>query len=163
MTSADYLILTLGLSSLLLGMWRGMIYELLALMSWLLAFYVATRYPTALMYWMPIDSVLVRKLLSFVLLFLLVLVVVKLLARASTTLVRSLQLGMFDSVLGGLFGLARGVLLVCVVAFILRMTPLVNDARWQYATLRPVVEQTTNFLVNALTILPVTHPTKGGN
>ncbi|MCX8518702.1 MAG: CvpA family protein, partial [Methylophilaceae bacterium] len=74
MTSADYLILTLGLSSLLLGMWRGMIYELLALMSWLLAFYVATRYPTALMYWMPIDSVLVRKLLSFVLLFLLVLV-----------------------------------------------------------------------------------------
>jgi membrane protein required for colicin V production len=42
-------------------------------------------------------------------------------------------MGWLNRLLGAFFGLARGVLIVCIVVFLAGLTELPNDARWRNA------------------------------
>lgn len=48
MTVFDYLVLAIVAASLLLGMWRGVVGEIIALIAWVLAFFAARWWGAAL-------------------------------------------------------------------------------------------------------------------
>jgi predicted glutamine amidotransferase len=51
MTVFDYLVLLIVATSLLLGMWRGVVGEIIALVAWVLAFFAAKWWGTRLAHW----------------------------------------------------------------------------------------------------------------
>jgi membrane protein required for colicin V production len=74
-----------------------------------------------------------KALAAFLILFLAVLLISSLFSLAISTLLSKVGLGWFNRLLGGLFGLARGLLIVCVLVFLAGMTQLPKDARWTNA------------------------------
>jgi membrane protein required for colicin V production len=135
MTSFDYIALAIVGLSIILSVMRGFLRELLAILGWAAAFIVAKTYSSELMPMMPVDipTESFRVLASFLVLFLATLLVASLLAIAITTLIKSVGLGWLNRLLGAFFGLARGLLIVCIVVFLAGLTELPSDARWRNA------------------------------
>jgi membrane protein required for colicin V production len=135
MTSFDYIVLVIVGLSIILSVMRGFFKEILAIIGWVAAFVVAKTYSSEILPMMPADipTESLRVLASFLVLFFATLLVASLLAVAISTLVKSAGLGWFNRLLGALFGLARGLLIVCIVVFLAGLTSLPNDARWRNA------------------------------
>ena len=135
-TVIDWIFLGLILISLLLGLWRGLIYEVFALIGWFAAFFIAQYFAPDLAPELPLYLPLaewgepVHYALAFVLIFILVLIGSNLLAWGLRQISMSIGLKPLDRFLGGAFGLARGALLLLVLTAGVLMTPFAQDARW---------------------------------
>jgi len=135
MTAFDYVVLlTVGLS-ILLSVMRGVVREVLALLSWAAAFWLANIYTVRFAPMLPeaIPSESLRFLAAFVILFLVALLVMSLLTIGISELVKTVGLSMIDRGLGAVFGLARGVLIVLVLVLLGGLTSLPRQSAWQNA------------------------------
>lgn len=135
MTSFDYVVLTIIGLSIILSVMRGFFREALAILGWIAAFVVAKTYANQLVPMMPMDipTESLRILAAFLMLFFATLLVASLLAIALSSIFKKLGMGWLNRLLGAFFGLARGVLIVCIVVFLAGLTDLPNDARWRNA------------------------------
>jgi membrane protein required for colicin V production len=135
MTSFDYAVLAILGLSILLSMMRGLIREVLALASWIVAFFVAKTYTLELAPLLPdtIPSEALKFLAAFIILFLATLLVCSLLAIALSQIFKKVGLSWLDRGLGAVFGLVRGVLILMVLVFLAGLTSLPKDARWRNA------------------------------
>jgi membrane protein required for colicin V production len=135
MTTFDYGILAIIGVSVLLSLMRGFLREMIGLVAWLVAFYVAQRYSVEvaplLPQTMPNESL--RMLAAFAAVFLCALLVTSLLGISLYALVRNVGLGPFDRTLGVFFGLARGILIVGVLVLLGGMTSLPERNDWRNA------------------------------
>ena len=138
MNELDAAILIITALSCLFGIWRGLIREVLSLLTWIAALVIARVYSEALSNSLTgfIDNASVRYVTAFVLLFM----VIMMLGTGIRTLLDKLLtvagLKLVDRILGGAFGIARGLVIVMVLLFIAR--PFVSEtARWQESTLIP--------------------------
>lgn len=151
MAALDWIFCAVLLVSMLLGVWRGLVYEVLSLLSWLVAL-VAARYfalDMALLLPMHGSSDALRYVVGFVLVFVLVLLVGSLIAVVSKKLMASVGLRPVDRVLGALFGFLRGALLLLLVTVVVSATPFRSTTAWQQSV-------TVGWSVSALkTIKPV--------
>ena len=135
MTAFDYVVLlTIGFS-ILLSVMRGMVREILALLSWVVAFWLANLYTVRFAPMLPeaIPSESLRLMAAFIILFLAVLLVMSLLAIGISELVKTVGLSMIDRGLGAMFGLARGILIVLVLVLMAGLTSLPRQSVWQNA------------------------------
>jgi membrane protein required for colicin V production len=107
----------------------------LALVSWLVAFFVAKLYTLELAPLLPqsIPSQSLRLLAAFLILFLATLLICSLLAIALSEVFKRVGLGWMDRCLGALFGLARGMIIVGVLVLLGGLTTLPKDVRWRNA------------------------------
>ena len=142
-TGFDLLVVVLLGLSTVLGMWRGFVREVFAVLSWGLAIYMTRHYSNWMVEWLSpvVDSVYIRELLSLILVFLVVFFIMRLLGMVClpALLVRPLGLGFWDGLLGGIFGMVRGILIsVLLSAIILRMQWVDHDW-WRLASVRPVL------------------------
>lgn len=135
MTSFDYAVLAILGLSILLSMMRGLVREVMALVSWVVAFFVAKVYTLELAPLLPdsIPSEALKFLAAFIILFLATLLVCSLLAIALSQIFKKVGLSWLDRGLGAVFGLARGVLILMVLVFLAGLTSLPKDARWRNA------------------------------
>lgn len=135
MTSFDYAVLAILGLSILLSMMRGLVREVLALVSWVIAFFVAKVYTLELAPLLPdsIPSEALKFLAAFIILFLATLLICSLLAIAVSHIFRQVGLSWLDRGLGAAFGLLRGVLILMVLVFLAGLTSLPKDARWRNA------------------------------
>ncbi len=135
MTSFDYVVLTIIGLSIILSVMRGLLREVLAIMGWVAAFYVAKAYADELLPMMPADipTEPLRILAAFLVLFLATLLVTSLLAIALSAIFKKIGLGWLNRLLGAAFGLVRGVLIVCIVVFLAGLTDIPKDIRWRNA------------------------------
>ncbi|MEI8363124.1 MAG: CvpA family protein [Betaproteobacteria bacterium] len=142
MTSFDYIVLSIIGLSVVLSVMRGLVREVLAIMGWLAAFYVARTYASQILPMMPanIPTEPLRVLAAFLVLFLATLLVVSLLAIALTAIFKTIGLGWINRLLGAIFGLARGVLIVCIVVFLAGLTNLPKDTSWRDAMFSAPIE-----------------------
>lgn len=142
MTIFDYLVLFVLVSSVIISMLRGLVKEVLSLVGWIVAFVVANAYGAALAKMLPalVPGEVVRLLLSFVLLFLGVRILMGLLTIAIEALVSASGMSLADRGLGGLFGLARGLVIVLVAVILCGMTSIPQQAFWKNAMLSPLAE-----------------------
>ncbi|MFN7087154.1 MAG: CvpA family protein [Burkholderiales bacterium] len=135
MTVFDYAVLIIVGFSILLSVIRGLVREILALLAWGAAFVVANLFGSSAAALLPavIPDENLRLLAGFVGIFLVVLLLMGLAAATLSRLVRSAGLGAEDRLLGGLFGLARGVLVVMVLVLLAGLTALPQKPSWRNA------------------------------
>lgn len=152
MSWPDYAILAAIAISLLVGALRGFVKEAFSLVTWAAAFVVAYRFSdnAAAMMEPHVSLPSARTAMGFVGLFLLVLVVGGLLNYLIGRLVETTGLTGTDRLLGGVFGVLRGVAIVVVFLLVAGFTPIPRDPWWQESgmirSLMPLVSWTIDFL-----------------
>jgi membrane protein required for colicin V production len=141
-TPFDYVVLGVMAISLLLGVTRGVISEILALVAWLAAFIAARMWavPVGDLMLAEMSDPLWRQLAGFVVVFVAVLILFALLRWLVTLLLKATGLRPLDRILGALFGVARGVLVVLVLVMLAGLTPLPQQQWWRQAMFAPPLE-----------------------
>jgi membrane protein required for colicin V production len=142
MTLFDYVVLTIVGASVVVSLMRGLAREVLALAGWVLAFVVANALSGAVAgsFTSVISDGSVRALTAFVAVFVVTLIAVSLLALGVSRLLKGAGLGLEDRLLGSVFGLARGVLIVMVMVLLAGLTALPRQPAWSDAMLSPPLE-----------------------
>ena len=153
MTIFDYAILVIIGLSIILSVMRGIVAEVLSIVSWVAAFYVAKTYTSEMLPMMPLDipTESLRVLAAFLVLFLATLLVATLLAIALSAILKKFGLGWLNRLLGALFGIVRGLLIVCIIVFLAGLTDIPKDARWRNAMFSAPIEA---MVINMLPWLP---------
>ena len=146
MENMNYLDIVLGgivVLSALIGLARGLVKEVLSLIAWAVAIYVAWRFAETVAndhIRKFIDDALISYLAAFGILFLVTLFVVGLLNMIIAQILTSTGLSGFDRFLGMLFGLARGLVIGALVVFVIGLTPLTKESWWLTSRLAPGFE-----------------------
>lgn len=139
-TLFDYLVVAIVGLSLVLGLFRGMVKEVLSLVNWAVAFYVANNYGDQLIVYLdwtetlsPAMKALVGCAAAFFASMIVGAIIIGLLGR----IVSAAGLGFMDRGLGGVFGLGRGVIVVLTLVTAAGFTSLPKQPFWRDAVLSP--------------------------
>ena len=143
--------------SVLIGLWRGFVFEIVSLLGWVVAFIIANTAGSLLAQFIPFGDVgsPVRLWVAYILVFVLVLLTCTLLARMLRALISATPLSFVDRLLGGLFGVVRGALILVVVGMLVSLSPYSTSATWKNSHgalwlglalegLKPVLPQSLN-------------------
>lgn len=138
------MLLTVLLLSVLLGAWRGLVYEVLSVAGWVAAFVLAQTYADEVAAMLPLDGISppLRLAAGFLLVFIAVAFAGGLLAWLVKKLVASVGLRPVDRILGSAFGLARGVVMLLAFALVMSMSPLREAPWWQGSTVADMLVAT---------------------
>jgi len=138
MNELDIAIIIVTVLSSVFGLWRGLIKEVLSLLTWIAALLVARVYGGYLaeMLINVIDNESVRYVTAFALLFIVVMMLGTLLNHLLSKLITVTGLKLVDRLLGGAFGVARGLIIVLVVMFISSVF-VSQTEQWQQSRLVP--------------------------
>jgi membrane protein required for colicin V production len=119
--------------SVLIGLWRGFVFEIVSLLGWLVAFVIANSAGPFLADLIPLGSTepQVRLWAAYIVVFVLVLLTCTLLARMLRALVSATPLSFVDHLLGGVFGVVRGTLILVVVATLVTLSPYADSTTWK--------------------------------
>ncbi len=129
---------TLGLS-LLIGLMRGLIAELLSLVVWIAAFWVASVFGPSVgeLFRNSISLPIARISIGYGICFFGILLLGAIVRFATRRLLWSTGLTGIDRVLGLVFGFLRGVLVVTLMVFLVGLTGLTRESWWQQSVLLP--------------------------
>lgn len=129
----DWIFVAVLVISFVVGAWRGLVYELLSLANWIVAFVLAQWLAPDAAHYLPLANAteVVRYAAGFVLVFVAALFLGGLVAFLVRKLVAAVGLRPVDRVLGAAFGLARGVVVLLALTVVVGMTPLAKSPWWQ--------------------------------
>ena len=132
---ADWVFLGVLVFSLLVGALRGLMFEVISLLSWLAAFVLAQWFAPAVAHWLPISSTneALRYGLGFLMVFVGTIFAGSLIAFVVKKLVAAVGLSPADRMLGAAFGVARGVVVLLALTVVMGMTPLKSAPWWREA------------------------------
>ena len=160
MNWVDYTIIGVIIVSALISIIRGFVKEALSLISWVLAFFIASRfYMYITSYLTYFDSDVIRIAVAIAILFISTLIVCAIISYIIGQLVQKTGLSGTDRVLGICFGVLRGILVVALVLFFIdTFTPLSQSQEWKQSQLIPhfhfiirwffdFIQQSSSFLV----------------
>ena len=151
MSFIDIIVLIVLFSSLIFGFFRGFVKELLSLMAWAFAFFVAYYFSSSVAIIFPFEAEFSIKYVgSFVLIFIFVLIISSMLIKFLSTFIHKIGLGASNIILGGLFGILRGIVVVYLLIFVIEKTSFVEKPSWQQANsivlIKLLVEKTFPYL-----------------
>jgi len=140
----DWILLAVLLLSLVLGAWRGLVYELLSVVGWVASFFVAQWAAPQVVGLLPLQSASepVRYAAAFVLIFVAAVFAAGLLAFLLKKLVEAMGLRPVDRTLGAAFGLVRGLILLLAATVVIDMTALKTSGWWLESQGAPVLTAT---------------------
>jgi membrane protein required for colicin V production len=152
-TIFDYLVLLVMGCSVIIGTLRGFVREVLSLASWVVALVVANAYGEALAGMLPemIPGESTRLIVAFIALFIGTRLLMALVSRTLSELIKASGLTLVDRGLGSVFGVARAILIVVAVALLCGTTSIPQQPFWKDAVLSPLVEQAA---LNVMPFLP---------
>jgi membrane protein required for colicin V production len=129
----DWAFVAVLLLSVVIGLWRGLVFELLSLAGWVAAFVAAQWFAPVVAPWVGLGTP--GSALNFGIAFALTFVVALLLWAVASRLVRLLvhatPLQPVDRLLGAAFGLVRGLVLLLVVTTLVLLSPARSSAAWK--------------------------------
>jgi membrane protein required for colicin V production len=133
MTWLDYAILVVLLASVAWGVWRGLVREVISVAAWVLAFLGANMLAEPLGEKLSgaLPTPEIRVLVAFIAVFIVILVICALLSRQLTMLAKAAGLAELDRMLGGVFGLARALLVLLAFALLAGLTALPRQPAWR--------------------------------
>lgn len=133
MPALDLIFLLVMLVSLAVGAWRGLIYEVLSAVSWIVAFVFAQWFAPDVAQKLPMAGVgeAVRYAAGFAVVFVLSVFVGGLFAKLAQKLFAVVGLQPADRALGAAFGLVRGVVVLLAATVVIGMTPVKSNEWWQ--------------------------------
>jgi membrane protein required for colicin V production len=141
-TIFDYLVIFVLVTSVIIGLARGLVKEVLSLAGWIVAFVMANAYAAWLAQLLPqaVPGEVLRLILAFIALFIGVRILMGLLALALGALLDAGGLSLIDRLLGAGFGIARGLVIVLAAVILCGMTALPQQRFWKDALLSPYAE-----------------------
>jgi membrane protein required for colicin V production len=121
------------LLSVVIGLARGFVFELLSLAGWFAAWFAGLWLTPAFVSYIHVGEPgsSLNYAVSFACVFLVALVVWSLAARLVRTLIRATPLSAFDRLLGAGFGLVRGLVVLLIVATVIGISPWGRSIAWQ--------------------------------
>ncbi len=129
MTAFDYILLGIVAVSCLIGIWRGLLKEAVSLVTWVAAIFIAGFYSSRLaLYLTFFDNLLVRQVIAFSLVFIVIMFAGAWIGSFFSKLGSAAGLGKTDRILGAIFGLLRGIIII-LIGFLLSI-PLAPDQNW---------------------------------
>ena len=129
----DWLLLGVLALSVLVGLVRGLLFEVLSLLGWVAAYVAAQLWGGEVAPHVPVGVAgsALNDAAGFVVAFIAVLLLWSLGTRLLRWLVHATPLKLADRVLGATFGLLRGALVLLALATIVAMTPAAREPAWQ--------------------------------
>ncbi|NNM83423.1 MAG: CvpA family protein [Burkholderiales bacterium] len=142
MTFVDMVAIGIVAVSVLLGAMRGFVREFLSLAAWAAALWCANHFAANIAEMLPpgLSGAPLRTLVAFAGIFVCALIVIALFTKLLSGLVKGVGLGWVDGLLGFAFGLARGGLIVVVLALMSGMTSFPDSVAWRNAKFRGPIE-----------------------
>jgi membrane protein required for colicin V production len=128
----DAVMLGIVALSALVGLWRGLVFELMSLAGWVVAYVVAQACAADVAGYLAVGAAgsALRHAVAFGLTFVAALVVWALLARLVRMAVQATPLTLPDRALGAGFGLLRGLVVLLAIATVVAFTPAVRSSAW---------------------------------
>ncbi len=155
----DIVILIITVLSSVFGLWRGLIKEVLSLLTWIAALLVSRVYsePLAGLMTGVIENDGIRYVSAFAILFVIVMMFGTFLNFLMSKFLNVTGLKSADRLLGAGFGVARGVIIVLVIMFITSM--FVSETElWQQSQLVPygidLIEKSQVFIGDMNSVSP---------
>jgi len=120
MNCIDASILIITVLSCIFGLWRGLVREIFSLVTWIFALLVARRYSeiVANFLFSSFDNLTIRYVAAFALIFIIVMMLGTFLNFLLSKLLLFTGLKFVDRLMGGVFGLARGVIISFIGLFV---------------------------------------------
>jgi membrane protein required for colicin V production len=148
MTVIDIIVIAIIGISTVLGVFRGLVREVLALVAWVGGFLLANLLAPEAARLLPkgMASEEIRLLVSYVVVFIVVMIGLSVLAILASKLVKIVGLGTADRAVGGMFGLVRGVLIVMILVMLAGLTALPRQPTWREAALRGPLEACAGYV-----------------
>jgi membrane protein required for colicin V production len=152
----DIVLLAIFGVSVLVGLWRGFVFEIVSLLGWLVAFVIANSAGPFIADFVPFGAdAQVRLWIAYAAVFVVILLTCTLLARMLRALISATPLSFIDRLLGGIFGVARGALILVVAATLINLSPYADSTTWKSSHgalwlgmalegLKPVLPQSLN-------------------
>ena len=156
----DIVLLAIFGLSVLVGLWRGFVFEIVSLLGWLVAYIIANSAGPVLADLIPYGAdPQVRLWIAYVAVFVLVLLTCTLLARMLRALVAATPLSFVDHLLGAAFGALRGALVLVVAGTLIMLSPYAESPTWKQSHgalwlgmalegLKPILPQSLNVHIN---------------
>lgn len=163
----DIAILVIFFLSILAGLMRGFVKEFISLITWIAAFVVSIMFAPNLAEKFtsnesmqslvtsaanntgmnPVSSVSYATVgISFLCIFISILIVGKLLSYLVTSVVDSGGISFFNRLLGGIFGVIRGFFIVLLIIFAMQFAPISSQPFWQESQLIPSFQPAVNWI-----------------
>lgn len=140
MTGFDFVVIGILLLSSLLGLWRGLVHEVMALLGWPLAFVLSKLFAGNIAPLLPLKQEAARIAGAYALVFIATLIVWSVLTRLLSKLLKAAGSDWSDRVLGGLFGVLRGGLVLLVLVWMVGLTNYYEQPFWRDALTSKALE-----------------------
>ena len=138
----DAVVIAVLVLSFGLGIFRGIVREILSLSSWIVSIWLAYLFgdnlAIVIVPWL--ESERLSSLIGYLVVFVAVLVLLSLVVALLFKLFRVVGLSGIDRLLGGLFGCLRGVVIVALLLFIAEWTPASGQAWFRDSQIMPYFE-----------------------
>ncbi|HEY0199392.1 MAG TPA: CvpA family protein [Rhodanobacter sp.] len=152
MNWTDGVILGVLALSVLIGLFRGLVAEVLSLVIWVAAFWFTWAFGPVVSAHLEqaIRMPTVRNAVGYGICFVVVLIVGALIRFAMRRLLWSSGLSGIDRLFGMVFGFLRGVLIVAVLVFLVGLTGFTREPWWQQSALLPQFQGVAAWLGQAI-------------
>ena len=141
----DYTLLAIIGLSFVISVFRGFLREAISLISWAAAFILSLKYSTAVGGLMQahVHSKTLSYSIAFIVIFLCIIILGMVVNAIVHALIDKSGISFIDRLLGAVFGIARGVLLICMVLMFVNLSTLKDNkaisASWSVKLLNPLV------------------------
>ena len=158
MTYLDLGIIIIGVISILVGLMRGFVREVLSIITWVAAIWLGINFYAMVGEYFKgtIEVELFRNVAGFAAIFFTVLLICSLISYLVNKLITKTGIKGTDRVLGSVFGIFRGVLIVVLLLLIGRSINLQENDTWKESQLigyfEPLVEKVNDFLPDGLKV-----------
>lgn len=141
MTAFDAILVAILLVSFLLGLWRGLVYEVLTLLGWPIAFVVSKMFAADILPYMPeFSEPMLRMVLAYGLIFIGTILLWSIIVYFIGKFIDAVGLSWLDRILGSLFGLLRGVFVIVLAVWLAALTTIPELPFWKNAKTRQFAE-----------------------
>jgi membrane protein required for colicin V production len=119
--------------SVIVGLLRGLVFEVLSLLGWVVAYIAAQWLSPAVAPHLPVGSAgsSLNHAAAFACTFIAVLIVWALAARLLRMVMHATPLSLVDRALGATFGVARALVVMLAITTVVMLTSLAKSAAWQ--------------------------------
>ena len=132
MAPTDWILIAVLAASMLLGVLRGLVYEVLSVMGWIAAFLLAQWLAPDVAEKLPMQNSgeTLRYAAAFVLVFIASVFLAGLISALMKKIISVVGLRPVDRMMGAIFGLFRGLILLLAISVVVNMTALQESDWW---------------------------------
>lgn len=129
----DWVFLAVLAISVVVGLARGLVFEVMSLAGWVVAYFAARWAAVDVARLLPVGEAgsAMNDAAGFAVAFIAALVVWALLSRLLRMAIHATPLSVVDRLLGAVFGIFRGLVLLLAVATVVNFSPAAKSPTWQ--------------------------------